>query len=266
MENAMLSDRRDAAAAGGARMKEQFLISLQLLRDRIADPKAYPFAIPAFRKLERLEFASGLTILVGENGSGKSTLIEAIAVAIGLNAEGGSQNFNFSTRATHSKLHEALRIARGTSRPRESFFLRAESLYNVASQIEELGIPLDNYGGKSLHAQSHGESFLSVMKNRFGPKGLYLLDEPESALSPARQLACLRIIHDLIKAKSQFVIATHSPILMAYPGATIFALTDRGIRKTDYESTEHYRITRMFLERRQAMLQELFAEEDAAYE
>src|SRR5205085_2393360 len=148
--------------------------------------------------------------------TGKSTLIEAIAVAAGFNAEGGTKNFRFSTRSSESDLNEALVLARGVKRERDGFFLRAESLFNVATEIESLGV-LGYYGGRSLHEQSHGESFLALVGNRFGGAGLYILDEPEAALSPSRQLALLKIVDHLVQnMRSQFIIATHSPILMAY--------------------------------------------------
>jgi len=231
-----------------------YLLHLELLRDRIADPERYPFNLPAVRALNVLPFHPQVTFLVGENGSGKSTLIEAIAVAAGLNAEGGSVNFNFATRATHSPLGESVRLAKALGRrTRDSYFLRAESFYNVATEIERLdggpgGSPIiDGYGGRSLHEQSHGESFFSLFKHRFRDHGLYLLDEPEAALSPTRQIEFLVLMHDSIRRGCQFVIATHSPILMAYPEARIHLLDRQGIRDVAYTDTEHYRVTRRFL-------------------
>jgi predicted ATPase len=205
--------------------------------------------------LESLELHPKVTFFVGENGSGKSTLLEALAVALGFNPEGGSKNFCFGTRKSHSTLHEFLRVARGIKKPRDGFFLRAESFFNVATEIENLdnadyvmGPPVINYfGGKSLHEQSHGESFLTLMMNRFGSQGFYVLDEPEAALSPQRQLAVLSRLHDLVLDNSQFVIATHSPILMAYPDAWIYACTTDGIVRANYKDTEHYQVTRDFL-------------------
>jgi predicted ATPase len=202
-----------------------------------------------------------VTFLVGENGSGKSTLLEAIAVALGLNAEGGSRNFNFTTRASHSDLYKFLRLRRGVRRPRDCYFLRAESYFNLATEIERLDAehanapPIaDSYGGNSLHEQSHGESFFSLFRNRFGGKGLYLLDEPEAALSPTRQMAFLSILHDLAAGGSQFIIATHSPIIMTYPNASIFSLDGGEVRRIAYEQTEHYKVTRDFLLRTPKML------------
>lgn len=235
------------------------------IRDRAAFEEArYPFDIPAVRAIEDVRFAEHVTILVGENGSGKSTLLEAIAVAMGFNPEGGSSAFRFETRASHSPLHEALRPIRSALPPKDGFFLRAESFYNVATNIEELagGAPefFENYGGKSPHEQSHGEAFLALFLHRFRGEGLYLLDEPESALSPSRQLALLVRMHDLVKSASQLILATHSPLLMAYPGARIYHLDEAGLREVAYEDTEHFRVTRAFLDDRETMLGELFAD------
>ena len=232
---------------------------------------SYVAALPAVRALgdrdHPLRFPADVTFLVGENGTGKSTLLEAIAVACGFNAEGGTRNFDFSTRDTHSPLHEYLTVGR-TAYPRDGFFLRAESFYNVATNIDEMDEPpgiggrvIDSYGGVSLHQQSHGESFLALVKNRFGGRGLYLLDEPEAALSPTRQMSLLVLMRSLVERDSQFVIATHSPILMAYPGACIYQLSQNGIQKTAYRDTEHYQITRRFLEAPERMIQMLFQED-----
>ncbi len=223
-----------------------FIRAIRLKRDRIASFDAYPFAVPAIRGLTELRFESPVAMLVGENGSGKSTLLESVAVAWGFNAEGGTVNFRFATRETHSSLSEYLVLERGATRPKDGFFLRAESFYNVASQIDGLGV-VGSYGGKSLHEQSHGESFLTLATERFRGRGLYLLDEPEAALSPSRQLALLVRIHDLVQSGSQFIIATHSPLLLAYPGAELFSMEGDGIRNVAYEETEHFYVTRRFL-------------------
>ncbi len=239
----------------------QFVSRVTLLRDKVDTFYRYPFSLPAIRRLESLELHPKVTFVVGENGSGKSTLLEAIAVALGFNAEGGSRNFNFGTRASHSELHEYLRIARGYKRPKDGFFLRAESYFNVATEIERLdaepaaGPPIiDSFGGRSLHEQSHGESFLTLMTERFRGQGLYILDEPEAALSPSRQLDTLSRLHDLVLQGSQFIIATHSPILMAYPDAAILQCGRGGILPVAYEDTEHFRITRDFLAHRETLL------------
>ena len=218
---------------------------------------SYLNGLPAVRWLAEghaLHFTAPVTFLVGENGSGKSTLLEAVAVAAGFNAEGGTRNFHFSTQATHSDLGSYITLAR-REYPSDGFFLRAESFYNVASNIDDMdegpsfgGRVIDSYGGVSLHKQSHGESFLSLVQNRFGGHGLYLLDEPEAALSPARLLTLLGQIHALVDEDSQFIIATHSPILMAYPEARIYQLSEDGITPTAYRETEHYCLTRRFLE------------------
>lgn len=222
---------------------------------------AYPFNLPAVRSLHTLPFHPNVTFLVGENGSGKSTLIEALAVAWGFNAEGGSKNFNFSTHQTHSPLHRFVRPVRSASRAHDGFFLRAESYFNLASEIERLdaipggGQPIkESYGGKSLHEQSHGESFFALFDNRFIGDGLYILDEPEAALSPTRQLSFIAKMHELVLARSQFIIATHSPILLGYPNAWIYQASDHGLDRIEYEDTDHYQVTRNFLTRREMML------------
>jgi predicted ATPase len=201
-----------------------------------------------------------VTYFVGENGAGKSTVLEAIAVAAGFNVEGGTVNFSLATHASESSLHRAIRLTRGLRRPRTGFFLRAETFYNVATEIERLGVA-DSYGSRSLHELSHGEAFLALMQHRFGPDGLFILDEPEAALSPARQLAFLRRLHELVAAGSQFLIATHAPIVLAYPNATIYQLDDHGIMDTTYEETEQVALTRDFLNHRHRFLVDLFGDD-----
>ena len=223
-----------------------FLREVRLERDRIDDFSRYPFSIPAVRALETLALDPAVTFLVGENGSGKSTLIEAISIRAGFNAEGGSKNFHFSERATESELHAYLALVRGTRRERTGFFMRAETMFNLASEIERSNLAA--YGWDDLHVKSHGEAFLWLVANRFHRQGLFLLDEPESALSPQRQLSFLRLVHDRVADGGQFIIATHSPLIMAYPGATIYVLDREGIRRVPYEETEHYIVTKTFLE------------------
>lgn len=241
----------------------QFLKRIRLARDEVGDFSRYPFNLPLVESLRTVEFSAPVTFFVGANGAGKSTLLEAIAIALGFNAEGGSRNFNFTTRASHSSLHNYLDLARGTRKPRSGYFLRAESFFNVATVVDDLGADIleGAYGGRSLHEQSHGESFLTLMVERFTDGGLYLLDEPEAALSPTSQLAALSRIHDLVRHGSQFVIATHSPILMAYPGATIYSCTDSGLAQVAYQDTEHFRVTRDFLQAPAMFLRELLGVE-----
>lgn len=221
-------------------------------------PDSYYKRIPAIYNLTTLDFEDNITFFVGENGTGKSTLLEAIAVCYGFNPEGGSKNYMFSSRDTHSELHQYIKLIRGTKRPSDDFFLRAESLYNLATEVDNLSDTefIQGYGGKSLHEQSHGESFLALLVNRFRGKGLYLLDEPEAALSPQRQLSMLIRIHDLAK-DSQFIIATHSPILLGIPGATIYSFDEDNIHKISYEETESYQVTKLFLNTREQMLHRL---------
>ncbi|MDR1464087.1 MAG: AAA family ATPase [Oscillospiraceae bacterium] len=224
---------------------------------------AYFTDLPVVRLLRDMDWfplEDPVTIFVGENGSGKSTLLDALAVRAGLNAEGGSRNFLFSTKATESGLHQYLSLAR-TARERDGFFLRAESFYNAATYLDQLDdIPAlsaklkDSYGGVSLHEQSHGESFLSLVHHRFHGRGLYILDEPEAALSPTRQMALLVEFDRLVQADAQLIIATHAPILLAFPGAAIYEITPEAIRRTVYEDTDHVRITRRFLNDPEGML------------
>ena len=230
-------------------------------------PSSYLSELPVVRHLRQigeLRLTSDVTFFVGENGTGKSTLLEAVAVAMGFNPEGGTRNFNFATAETHSPLNEFITVVKGV-RPRDGFFLRAESFYNVASYIDLLdsepsfGAPvIESYGGVSLHEQSHGESFLALFKNRFGGNGLYLLDEPEAALSPSRQMTLMVLMNELLQKHSQFVIATHSPILMTFPHAQVIELTEDSIRTVPYQQTEHFQLTRRFLNNPEKMMEMLF--------
>lgn len=232
-----------------------FLRTVSLKQEKIEKPTEYPFSLPAVKALDGLRLAA-VTYFVGENGSGKSTILEALAVAAGFNAEGGTVNFNFATRRSESELHKVLRLGR-THRPDAGFFLRAESFFNVATEVERLGV--DGYGPRSLHEQSHGESFLSLLKHRFRPKGLYILDEPEAALSPSRQLSLLVRMHELVEAGSQFIIATHAPLVLAYPEATIYLVDASGLTRVRYEETEHVALTRDFLNDRERFVKRLLA-------
>lgn len=229
---------------------------VELIRDRIDSFSDYPFCLPAVKTLDILPLHPNVTFFVGENGTGKSTLLEAIAICWGFNPEGGTNNFRFSSHASHSDLWKYIRLVREAQRPLDGFFLRAESFYNVATYIDELEI-INSYGGRSLHEQSHGESFFAAFMNRFSGQGLYILDEPEAALSPLRQMALLSRIHQLVKDDSQFIIATHSPIITAYPDCLIYQLSEVGFTETKYEETDNYQIIRDFINDRERMLQVL---------
>ncbi len=216
------------------------------------------------RKMDGIQLSKNVTFMVGENGVGKSTLIEGIAVAMGFNPEGGTINFNFSTKQSHSDLHNYLTISRGYKKQRDGFFLRAESFYNVASNIDDLdaegglGVPvIASYGGVSLHKQSHGESFMNLVEKRFGGNGLYILDEPEAALSPMRLMRLMCYMHELVQKDSQFIISTHSPILMTFPGAEVLEITKEGIRSVDYKDTEHFLVTKRFMDAPEKMVDDL---------
>lgn len=226
------------------------------------DAKKYPFDIPLIHKFKKITFSKPVTFFIGENGTGKSTLLEAIAVACGFNAEGGSKNFNFNTKETHSDFYQYLRIGKSYNAIHDGYFLRAESFYNVASNIDELAGSensrlYNSYGGKSLHKQSHGESFLSLLKNRLLGNGLYLFDEPEAALSPMKLLELLVIIDELVHNNSQFIICTHSPILMAYPNAEIYEIHNGELVLTAYEDTNHFSLTKYFLSNYETMIKKL---------
>lgn len=237
-----------------------YLKEVWLKRDDIEDFDAYPFCIPAVRELDFLELHPDVTFFVGENGAGKSTLIEAIAVSQGFNPEGGTKNSTFSTSRTHSELHQFLKTVKSFKKPKDGYFLRAESFYNLATLMDEVGY-LSGYGGKSLHEQSHGESFMATLINKLRGNGLYIMDEPEAALSPARQMMAVSAIHQLVQENSQFIIATHSPILLAYPRAKIYQFSDSGIYEVAYEDTENFEITRDFLNRHEEMMKILMDDE-----
>ena len=220
----------------------------------------YPFTIPALSRGLDLSIRSNVTFFVGENGSGKSTLLEALAECCGFNPEGGNRDHYRATFADRSALAQALRLS-WLPKVTEGFFLRAESFFNFATYLDEVS-DLHAYGGKSLHQQSHGESFLSLFIHRF-EQGLYLLDEPEAALSPKRQLSFLRIMHDLERlGHAQFLIATHSPIILSYPGAVLFSLNEEGIQEISYRESEHFLVTRDFLNAPERYLKHLFGDPD----
>jgi predicted ATPase len=238
---------------------QHYWISARFERREGWEAGDYPFNLPVVRNLDELIFHPKVTFLVGENGSGKSTLIEGLAVAWGFNAEGGSQNFNFATRPSHSKLHQFVRPIRSTKRAKDGFFLRAESYFNLGAYVDDVDV-IKSYGDVSLHEQSHGESFFALFDHRFRGSGLYILDEPEAALSPNRQLSFLSRLHELVGQNSQFIIATHSPIILGYPDAWIYQTSPTGLERVEYEETEHFQVTRNFLNRRQTFLDVLLSD------
>ncbi|EGD46127.1 SMC domain protein [Ruminiclostridium papyrosolvens DSM 2782] len=239
-----------------------YLKEIRFNWDKVESRNRYPFDIPSLKRIKSIYFKSNVTFFVGENGSGKSTLLEAIAQNCGFCVKGGSRNSLLTDDVDDLSLSSILTLA-WLPKVSNGFLLRAETFYDYASYIDSLGPEAyASYGGKSLHMQSHGESFLSLLQNRFGGKGIYLLDEPEAALSPQRQLVLLRIIRQLEKdGKAQFIIATHSPILMAYPDADIYSFDHSPIIKVQYEETEHYQVTRGFLNNRDKVLEELFSDD-----
>ena len=238
-------------------------MNLQFIRSALIDwakiaPDSYLRSIPALSGVEEVNFRSPVTCFVGENGSGKSTLLEAMAVCAGFNPEGGTKNYSFSTFDSHSQLCGSMRLVKGVKKPRWGYFLRAESFYNVATAEEEYsrmgGIP------QHLHEKSHGESFLATAQSNFRPGGLYFLDEPEAALSPQRQLTLLREIHICAQAGAQFILVTHSPILLGLPGAAILSFDDGPLHPIAYEDTDSYQITSLFLSDRKRILRSLLEE------
>ena len=246
-----------------ARRTKPYLLHASFRPDAQIDYESYPFNIPAVRELGNIDFHPNVTFFVGENGSGKSTVMEGLAVALGFGAEGGTKNVQFRTAESISPLHDSLRLARGVPKPRDGYFLRAESFFNVATYMDETGY-LEGYGGKSLHTQSHGESFMAVLVNKLRGDGIYLLDEPEAALSPSRQLAALSAIHQLVEDASQFVIATHSPILLSYPHAKIIQFDGSGVSEVAFEDTEHFVVTRDFLNNYSNRLERLLRDDTDA--
>lgn len=240
-----------------------YLQEIGLKRDTITSNDDFPFNIPAIENLPVMKFHRDVTFIVGENGSGKSTFIEAVAQWLGLSQEGGSNNIRLDTR-NDSSLSNHLWGAKGYRKPLDYFFLRAESLYKVATHLEDIyenqrGRFAQIYGVNSLHECSHGESFLAIMANRLGGNGLYIFDEPEAALSPMRQLTALSLIDGLVHKNSQFIIATHSPILLAYPNAFIYQFDNTGVKQISYEETEAFTITKSFLNNHQSMMELLIS-------
>ncbi|GAA0287992.1 putative ATPase [Gracilibacillus halotolerans] len=243
-----------------------YLRELTILHEKVQHHDTYPFNIRSIQGTDVIEFKNAVTFFVGENGSGKSTLLEAISYKCEFNSAGGGKNDMYSVDASQSDLGNYIRLS-WLPKINKGFFLRAESFFNFATYLDKLAkeepsFSFESYGGKSLHHQSHGESFLSLFKNRFEGKGIYLLDEPEAALSPARQLAFLKIMNDLVSTgEAQFIIATHSPILLGYPEAQILNFDDSSIQEISYEDTEHYNLTLNFLTGRDRFLYELFRDD-----
>lgn len=239
-----------------------FLRKIKLLQDEIPSFRSYPFSIPSIKNLQEIDLESTVTFFVGENGSGKSTLLEAIADRCEFNTAGGGRNNRYDVYAAESELGKYIRLS-WLPKITNGFFLRAETFYNFATHIDEIDHDgFNSYGGRSLHKQSHGESFFSLFLHRFKGKAIYLLDEPEAALSPSKQLSFLRIIHDLtLEGDVQFIIATHSPILLGYPNATILSFDNEHISEVEYEMTDPYKITKYFMERREKLLADLFSDE-----
>ncbi len=242
----MIKDRRDL-----------FIRGFNINWDRVED-YSYLREIESLRNLSGYEFNKSITVFCGENGSGKSTLLEALAVSYGFNPEGGTKNYSFTTFDSHSSLCDAISLVKGISRPGGGYFLRAESFYNVATAEAEYSM----YGGTPMHFHeySHGESFLRLVQNNFKPNGIYFLDEPEAALSPQRQLTLLLEIYNLAREDAQFIMVTHSPILLGIPGAEILSFDDGKIHKVNYEDTDSYQVTKLFIENKEQLLKRLLDE------
>lgn len=241
-------------------MNTAFIKQLRIDWSRI-DRRSYLKKIPSLRKFTDMEFTGPVTFFTGENGSGKSTLLEAIAVAYGFNPEGGSLNYHFSTYDSHSELYTATKLSKGYKKPRWGVFYRAESYYNVATKEKDYTDPA--HPSRELHSRSHGESFMELMETQFSPNSLYIFDEPEAALSPRKQMSLMAKIYEYSKKGCQFIIATHSPIILAVPGRNIWSFDDGHIRPCRYEDTSCYQITHMFMSRRQQMMEILLSEQEA---
>ena len=225
------------------------------------DTSQYPFSIPVIASFKELEFKKSVTYIIGDNGSGKSTLLEAIAMLLGINPEGGSKNFNFRTVETHSSLCDSLRAVRANLNYSDTFFFRAESFYNVNSEIERLeeidpGL-YKSYGGISLHERSHGEGFMALIENRLKRRGIYIFDEPEAALSFQNQLIFLYWIKQAIDRGAQIIIATHSPVVLSYPDAGIYEIEGQQLVEKQYNECNIYLNLMSFMTHREIFLKKL---------
>ena len=249
-------------------MRDLYIRSMGLLEQ--LPRENYLAKLPVVKHLADggITFHKQVTFFVGENGSGKSTLIEALAISQGFNPEGGTKNFHFSTENSHSELCNYLKVVRGFLYPRDGFFLRAESFYNVASNIDQMdrepgcgGPVINSYGGVSLHRQSHGESFLALVENRFGGQGLYILDEPEAAMSPRGIIRLMQRMDELVREDCQFIISTHSPMLLCFPDAEVYEIRENGIRSVRFQDTDHYRTTVRFLQNPESAVEEILGRE-----
>lgn len=241
---------------------QPLLSSITINLDECVHRVAYPFCLPLIQNTKHIVFSTPVTFFVGENGAGKSTILEAIAHNIGFGPEGGSKNISFQTSdAQTAQLGDYMKLS-WNYKPHNGYFFRAESFFNVASYLDSIGDTYKSYGGKSLHHQSHGESFFSFFNNRLGSGGFFIFDEPEAALSPQRQLSLLRIIHEMSKNNAaQFIIATHSPLLLAYQDATIYSCDGDELQKIAYTETVHYQVTKEFLNNPELFLKNLFSDE-----
>lgn len=224
-----------------------FVTSLSIMWDGVDDPDEYPFAIPAIASVSTLEFSSPITFFCGENGTGKSTLLEAMSIAYGLNPEGGSKNHLYSVNDVHSRLCDHLKLARSIYRPDDSFLVRSDTMFNLITEMDKLDDDARYFEGRSLHRRSHGEGMLALISRRFGERGFYVLDEPESGLSQCGQIALLAQIVKLARAGSQFVIATHSPILMTAPDAVVYQF-DTEVSAVEPDQTMEWVMLHRFLE------------------
>lgn len=226
---------------------DAFVRSAEILWQEVPDADAYPFDIPAIASLDAIRFGKGFTFFCGENGTGKSTLLEAIAIAFGFNPEGGSRNYTFSTKPTHSPLHDFIRLDRSLYRPLDGYFVRSDTLFNLISATDELEDDRRYYGGTSLHARSHGEGIMTLITRRFGPQGFYLLDEPETGLSQSGQIALACELARLRDAGCQLIVATHSPILLSLPDAAVYQFEDE-VRAIDARESFEWIMMRRFMD------------------